>query len=182
MRRLCLVLGIAVCLAASLGCKEKMTEEERAIEAGKAMAKALIEELGKLAEESPQAKRGKVISNMHSLQLALEDFSTMAEGAYPVGPKITTGQVIATLGYSPLPSQIQTVDLLLKNFENFENPYRSDLPAMSIVRTDPPRWSIELLGQAIWVPIEGDSIKATKYKIYGAVGGGLLELVLSTAQ
>jgi len=46
-----------------------------------------------------RAKEASLKSNMHTLQLAAEDFSTMAEGAYPEDPTITVGNVLNTLGF-----------------------------------------------------------------------------------
>ena len=46
-----------------------------------------------------RAKEASLKSNMHTLQLAAEDFSTMAEGAYPFDCATTVSAVLSFLGY-----------------------------------------------------------------------------------
>jgi prepilin-type N-terminal cleavage/methylation domain-containing protein len=46
-----------------------------------------------------RAKEASLKSNMHTLQLSCEDFSTMAEGSYPETPTTTVGAVLNTLGF-----------------------------------------------------------------------------------
>jgi len=46
-----------------------------------------------------RAKEASLKSNMHTLQLAAEDFSTMSEGAYPETGPTTVGACLSTLGF-----------------------------------------------------------------------------------
>ncbi len=46
-----------------------------------------------------RAKEASVKANMHTLQLAGEDFSTMAEGSYPETGIMTVGAVLVAMGF-----------------------------------------------------------------------------------
>ncbi|TES94398.1 MAG: hypothetical protein E3J87_00430 [Candidatus Cloacimonadota bacterium] len=80
-----------------------------------------------------RAKIAEVKSNMHTIQLAAEDFSTMAEGCYPGGIKTTIHQVwppllldycIAGAERPPFPS-----NALISKLE-FQNPFCYYFPAI----------------------------------------------------
>jgi prepilin-type N-terminal cleavage/methylation domain-containing protein len=47
-----------------------------------------------------RAKEASTKSNMHTLQLAAEDFSTQAEGSYPENCILTVGAVLQAMGYA----------------------------------------------------------------------------------
>ncbi len=81
-----------------------------------------------------RAKEASLKSNMHTMQLATEDFSTMAEGGYPIDCAATVSQVLSDLNYVPPASATQSIagqasgtgplagaDYLLP--ENFKNPF-----------------------------------------------------------
>ena len=55
-----------------------------------------------------RAKEASLKSNMHTLQLAAEDFSTMAEGAYPQDCVTTVSEVLIDLGY-PAASALKSI-------------------------------------------------------------------------
>jgi len=75
----------------------------------------------------------EVISNMHTIQLAAEDFSTMAEGYYPGGIKTTVHQVVP---YSPNKSCIAGAEKppfpsnALISPLGFQNPFSYCFPAI----------------------------------------------------
>ncbi len=46
-----------------------------------------------------RAKEASLKSNMHTLQLAAEDFASMAEGCYPENPTNTVGDVLNAIGF-----------------------------------------------------------------------------------
>lgn len=46
-----------------------------------------------------RAKEASVKANMHTLQLAAEDFSTQAEGSYPETGVMTVGAVLVAMGF-----------------------------------------------------------------------------------
>ncbi|MBA7595817.1 hypothetical protein ES703_02782 [subsurface metagenome] len=46
-----------------------------------------------------RAKEASVKANMHTLQLAAEDFSTQAEGSYPEAGIMTVGAVLVAMGF-----------------------------------------------------------------------------------
>ncbi|MFQ5905687.1 MAG: type II secretion system protein [bacterium] len=79
-----------------------------------------------------RAKEASLKSNMHTMQLAAEDFSTMAEGAYPIDLSKTVSEVLVALGYPQVLTATQTIagatsgkvptgNALLP--ENFKNPF-----------------------------------------------------------
>lgn len=213
MRQFPVTVLVFFCLIAFCGCTQKMTREEKAAETGRIMARAFIEELAKLARESLKKaeseeaaralarafaeelqrlaedsfKEKELRSNMHRTQLVLEDFSTMAEGAYPVERNQMVRDILVTFGFPRMEKANQSIDALLPS--SFRNPFSEKLPALSVSQKDPPDWSLELLGQVIWVPVklyvpkEGTpGMVARGYKIYGAGPLGLLDLVLEYSQ
>jgi type II secretory pathway pseudopilin PulG len=46
-----------------------------------------------------RAKEASLKSNMHTLQLATEDFASMAEGCYPENPTNTVGDILNAIGF-----------------------------------------------------------------------------------
>ncbi len=201
-----------LCTALGCGTQEEKTEEEKAAEAGRILARAFIDELANQAaesmdrEEAEEAGRalargfveelqrlaaesftGKLRSNMHRVQLALEDFSTMAEGAYPAERSQMVRDVLAAMGYPRVPAAFASIDSLLPS--DFRNPFSEDLPALCVAKKDPPDWSAGFVGQVIWVPTgvtapRHDSLGsvAEGYKLYGGSSSKLLSLVLSSGR
>jgi hypothetical protein len=173
------VIVTTVYVAGLLGCGEN-AEREKPRRPERPVYKSLLEELRELAKQDPKAKREQVVKNMHTLHLVLEEFSADAYGGFPVDPKTTTGRVTESLGFPSRRGQTQTINCLLEEHEHFKNPYKPDLPAFSISRTDPPIWSLSLLGQVIWVPVAYDNIKSTGYKLYGAGPDSLYDSVIKS--
>ena len=56
-----------------------------------------------------RAKEASLKSNMHTLQLAAEDFSTMAEGAYPEDCATTVSEVLVNLGFGTIASATKSI-------------------------------------------------------------------------
>ena len=56
-----------------------------------------------------RAKEASLRSNMHTLQLAAEDFSTMAEGAYPEDCVTTVSEVLSDLMFAPPLYAVQSI-------------------------------------------------------------------------
>ena len=169
----------AFCVTALLGCGGD-AEKEKPRRPEKPTYKSLLEELKVLAKKDPKGKREQVIKNMHTLHLVLEEFSADAYGGFPVGPNTTTGRVTESLGFPSRRGQNQTINSLLQEHEHFKNPYKSSLPAFSISRADPPKWSLSLLGQVVWVPVAYDRVKSTGYKLYGAGPDGFYNSVVKS--
>jgi len=180
MRSASRVTLIVLCaIVALLGCRGN-EEKEKPRRPEKPVYRSLLEELKELAKQDPKGKREQVIKNMHTLHLVLEEFSADAYGGFPVDPSTTTGRVTESLGFPSKRGQTHTINSLLEQHEYFKNPYKSNLPAFSISRTDPPKWSLSLLGQVIWVPVAHDNIKSTGYKLYGAGPDGFYDSVVKS--
>lgn len=172
--RICLAV---LCTAALMGCGEE-AEKEKPRRPEKPTYKSLLEELKVLAKKDPKGKREQVVKNMHTLHLVLEEFSADAYGGFPVDPNTTTGRVTESLGFPSKRGQNLTINSLLQQHEHFKNPYKASLPAFSISRRDPPKWSLSLLGQVVWVPVAYDNVKSTGYKLYGAGPDGFYRSVV----
>ena len=56
-----------------------------------------------------RAKEASLRSNMHTLQLAAEDFSTMAEGAYPQDCATTVSEALVDLGFGAVSSATKSI-------------------------------------------------------------------------
>ena len=146
----------------------------------KPVYRSLLEELKELSKQDPKGKREQVIKNMHTLHLVLEEFSADAYGGFPVDPNTTAGRVTESLGFPSKRGQTHTINSLLERHEHFKNPYKPSLPAYSVSMIDPPRWSLTLLGQVIWVPVAHDNVKSTGYKLYGAGPDGFYDSVVKS--
>ena len=150
---------------------------------------AMVEKTSPLGEE--REKEAKLKSNMHTLQLAAEDFSTLADGAYPVDINISIEKTTPSArgdqrsiadAYPHDPAkgyQINSSEKgLLPGKGRFTNPYDPNGPALATSLVDPPVWLDSMIGVVWYVPIEVGKSGARGYKIYGAGEKGLLKLIL----
>lgn len=147
-----------------------------------------------------RAKEASLKSNMHTLQLAAEDFSTMAEGAYPATINATVGQVVQELGYTP-PVSAPTVTLSLVGTgtsdpvtggeisasedgllpSGLRNPMDSARPAVGTWNEGgKPQWSRDTVGMVWYVPVDAKGHSAKGYEIYGVGAKDILTLVLTS--
>lgn len=180
--RLLIIVVLTSLLLSGIACQEKTSKQEKAAEAGKAIPSPLVEEIEKAAEDAARkSPRGKMLAleaNMHSFQLSLEYFSTMADGYYPLN--------METRCYDPDEGRFHIFSELIP--AAIQNPYKQGSPPITISRQEPPKWSIDLLGQVIWVPLAKDvatskhlpDTLAILYKVYGAGPDGFLDLILSS--
>jgi len=182
--RFLVVTLVVFCLCAAVGCKKEETEEQKALDVAQVTADALIEELEELGQGKPITKHALVKQNMQTVMLALEDFSTMAEGRYPAERSQTTGDVIVATGGRAATTANQSIDSLLPS--DFRNPYEERFPALTLGSRTPPDWTLKNLGQVIWVPQKvsapvHDTLGkiAEGYRLYGIAPSGPLNLVLS---
>jgi hypothetical protein len=131
-------------------------------------------------------------SNMHTVQLAIEDFSGMAAGRFPADINTTVEEVAGissdssnglfsisgAKGLDPVSEKDigSTGATLLP--KTFRNPYYQSQPALGTSLLDPPRWSPEVRGMVFYVPLDIEGKTAGGYKVYGAGPDSLLGLVL----
>jgi hypothetical protein len=113
-----------------------------------------------LKESVESIKEVATKSNMHVVQIAVEEYATEANGWYPA-------TLAALLPYLP---------------ENFKNPFDSTIAAVIISYTDPPDWSKIKPGQVVYVPLEIEGRKAKAYKIYGKGKKKSLDLILKSEE
>lgn len=144
-----------------------------------------------------RAKEASLKSNMHTVQLAVEDFSTMAEGLYPATINATVAEVLQVQGYSPPASATQSIagpntgdpatgsqigvsqDALVPS--NFTNPMHRDprkAALGTLTRSGGLYWSKERVGMVWYVPIGVKEKSAAAYEIYGVGTEEILALVL----
>jgi hypothetical protein len=120
------------------------------------------------------AKRSALKNNMHTFQLALEDFCTLANGKYPADLTVTIKEA-----YPDCKSfDSSTVLKLLPS--HFLNPYdRNDLAVCSS-RGKYFNWSMDCAGKVIYLPYNLKGKTAGGYIIKGATDEGFSTLVLSS--
>jgi prepilin-type N-terminal cleavage/methylation domain-containing protein len=137
-----------------------------------------------------RAKEASLKSNMHTMQLATEDFSTMAEGGYPINCAVTVSDVLSDLLYNPPGSATQSIagqatgtgpavgtDYLLP--ENFKNPF---LPSQNAFES-PADPTSEISGCTYYNhfgAVTGTAAEA--YSIRGYGKDAVLVLVLTAGQ
>jgi hypothetical protein len=163
----------------------------------KEVIRELQERLSSYEAASPvgqaRKKESKLKSNMHTLQLVVEDFSTLADGAYPLDINSTVEKVnnwskgdlrSISDAYPHDPAkgdQInKTGNALLPEKGNFVNPFNPTGPAVATSFVDPPTWLVSMIGVVWYVPIEVKDAQVLGYKIYGAGEKGLLDLILKS--
>ncbi len=143
----------------------------------------------KLAEIARKAKERSVERNMHRVQLNLEEFSTLAEWAYPATLAVTVGEVLTGLSYtvSEKPSSICGEDPGIPPYgpqamvpSEMRNPFDPARTCIVTSKTDPPEWSPDLRGVVFYIPLRIKGKMALGYRIYGAGESGLLDIVLSS--
>ncbi|TET45785.1 type II secretion system protein [candidate division TA06 bacterium] len=134
-----------------------------------------------------RAKEASLKSNMHTLQLAAEDFSTMSEGAYPRTCATTVSEVLVALGYPTVSTAVKSIagaangvspsgsDVLLPL--GFKNPF--------LLTTN--SWESNALGTISGCSYyecfpTGASTWAEEYSIRGFGKDALLVLVLTAGQ
>jgi prepilin-type N-terminal cleavage/methylation domain-containing protein len=117
-----------------------------------------------------RAKEASTQSNMHTLQLAGEDFSTQAEGAYPMTLLSEVKDVLGDMGITTSPNSNHladadpadgqsvkpagTIDVLLPGNNTYRNPFT---PADHSVQSEaaqgiPATHTFVLSGEVFWIP------------------------------
>ncbi len=134
-----------------------------------------------------RAKEASLKSNMHTLQLSAENFSSMAEGAYPATCATTVSEVLADLGFGAVTAAVKSIaggangvspsgsDVLLPL--SFKNPF---LPTVNA-------WVSGAAGTISGCTYyeclpTGASTSAEEYSIRGFGKDALLVLVLTAGQ
>jgi len=150
-----------------------------------------------------RAKEASTKANMHTLQLAAEDFSTMCEGMYPVVPITNVQTILNCLGMvstnlkliaDACPGTKMTVsttaNALLPGNQTFGNPFlitANSLDAMGFAAVPAAPGhngaigaNISGSGTSYWAPcgVQGACGECTEYAIYGDGKDNLLDLEL----
>jgi hypothetical protein len=129
---------------------------------------------------------------MRTLQLAVDDFSSITGGYYPADLNITVSEVLANLGkvsndQSSIAGAKGVDSIRMRDVGSrgpallpaeYANPYYESRPALVTLSSDLPKWTPEVEGIVFYVPLGVKGRLATGYKIYGAGREGLLDLAL----
>lgn len=148
-----------------------------------------------------RAKEAGVKSNMHTLQLAVENFSTMAEGAYPAstGDALTktVADILGAMGINSLnDQQLANTDPMLRGSTDslsllpgnntYANPFSPAAAAevCESVANDLDAHTFDNAGQVFYAPQIGNATvpAADGYIIWGDGAKVVLALVLRSGQ
>lgn len=180
------ILLVLVFLLAATQCKRENKEPEN-VRGG---ADTLVERAEEPSQGEQPTKRTLVEQNMQTLASALEGFarSTPHPGVYPAERSQTIADVYVAIGASrrDMPETYDvSIDSLLPS--DFRNPYSDTLPAFSMSYEEPPDWTLEHMGQVIWIPVmviapRHDTLEqiALGYRLYGVAPAELMTLVLTS--
>ncbi len=151
-----------------------------------------------------RAKEASTKNNMHTLQLAAEDFSTMCEGLYPINPTTDVLTILNALipgGGSTNPKKIAdacpgtratvstTANALLPGNATYGNPFLATGNSLDLIaHAEPPAAPAHAVpgagtsgsGTTYWHPcgIAGGFGDCSDYAIYGDGKDNILDLVL----
>jgi hypothetical protein len=116
-----------------------------------------------LAEFIPQKKLAELKNNMHTLQLVVEDFSTMTMGLYPGDFSIKIKELAKE---SRGEYDEYTIITLLPS--SMVNPYNPDELPVITEKGTPSQWLPEYIGKAVYFPVGKKGNSATGYLIKGS--------------
>ncbi len=133
-------------------------------------------------EQIPQQKLNILKNNMHTLQLAIEDFSTMIHSAsndwiYPLN---FTTKVKEIAKESQKIWNDSTVLNLLPS--TMINPYFPDESPVIVALGAPSQWFLEYMGKVIYFPVKITVNYAQDYIIKGSTDMGFIELTLTSVK
>jgi len=154
-----------------------------------------------------RARETAIMNNMHTLQLAAEDFATMCEGFYPVVPTTRVMDILNDIvpGSSTNPKRIAdaspgtrynvstTSNALLPGNQTFMNPFFDEGNSLDhLAYADPPVSPAHAVpssgtsgsGTSYWHPCgsSGGSGNCTDYAIYGDGKYALLDYTLRSVR
>lgn len=136
-----------------------------------------------------RAKEASLKSNMHTLQLAAEDFSTMAEGGYPSDLAKTVSEVLVQLQYPSISTATQTIAGAASGLaptgnhllpDNFKNPFLPTNTAFESRTSGDPQSIPGITAFYAVGQITGAAAEAYSVRGYGK--DAILTLVLSAGQ
>jgi Tfp pilus assembly protein PilE len=135
-----------------------------------------------------------VKSNMHTLQIYVEDFAERANNNYPASINTTVKEVLEDLVIESdndtsiagagnrdtvFTAQISSSGPAFLHSQ-FINPIYISNPVLINSAIDPPVWDKNYIGVIYYVPLEVKGNIAKGYKIYGAGVKGLLSMTLTS--
>lgn len=127
-----------------------------------------------------RAKEGSVKANMHTAQLATEDFSTQADGVYPADI-ITTVEQANPLAAGNIKQIFLAGDANNLLPANYKNPFTADITA-PIVDDDPTTMGVVGYVDSLNDPSGANANASGAYRIAGYGKSGLLPLMLTSGQ
>ncbi len=145
-----------------------------------------------------RAREASVKSNMHTLHLAIADFSTMVEGQFPDHPTTRVMDVIAQMGGGSTndqriadncPGTAVTVNMgtgtaLLPGNNVYKNPFLLNAHSLDINpdQNNPPAHApiapgISGQGTVYYTPVDINGFTARGFKIFGDGTRGILDMI-----
>ncbi|GEM_PF-4305855 len=133
-------------------------------------------------------------SNMHTLHLCMQDFSSRAEGCFPSKLNTSVMEVMKDINKVSYDSTSITgfdthdtiftenigafgISLLPAN-GGYKNIQDNKKPVLILSHDDPPMWAKSCVGAVYYVPLEVKGNIAKSYKIYGAGEKGLHNMII----
>jgi len=121
-------------------------------------------------------KADKLKTNMHTLQLAVEDFSTFTEGKYPVDFDATVRDICPQC---KLGNSSATIQNILPT--NIRNPFDREISAVYSSKRHPWDWSSDYIGKAVYFPMGIKNNYATAFIIKGSTDEGFLSWIIKSS-
>lgn len=142
-----------------------------------------------------RAKDASVKSNMHTMQVTVENFSTLAEGYYPANLTVTVNDVRSAIGFPTIgtgdytksiagnadPSQYPGPEGTYLLPGNFRNPVKGVNNAFWTTGSR-PAWSDDNAGCTFYFPVGTTGDIATSYIIFGSGSKSLIPDTLIPGQ
>jgi prepilin-type N-terminal cleavage/methylation domain-containing protein len=125
-----------------------------------------------------RAKEGSVKANMHTAQLASEDFSTQADGVYPADIT-TTVEEANPLAVGNIKQIFESGNANNLLPANYKNPFTADVTA-PIVDNDPTTMGV--VGYVDSLQSASNENASGAYRIAGYGKSGILPLMLTSGQ
>lgn len=152
---------------------DRMTYEFEKFSKGWRITKGPVDELTKVLfiETFWKAKIGRLKLNMHTLQLSLENFSTMAEGFYPADFTVKIKDIIAQL-YKDIEYYSGGDETILNLLP--ENYTPEPIKALG----DTSQWFPEYKGKVIYFPMGIKGKGANSYIIKGSTDKAFIDFYL----
>lgn len=126
-----------------------------------------------------ELKLNKLKANMHTLQLAVEDFSMRANDKYPKNFTVKVKEIF--LNCQPDDSSFSVMSAMDDIGQYLRNPYNYNKSTVFSSRKHPWDWSLDYIGKAVYFPMGIKNNYATAYIIKGSTDKKFISLTLKSS-